>query len=41
LIDFDSLTLLPCAAGIAANGDGVGTAAAIDGIIAMLRGVLG
>jgi hypothetical protein len=41
LIDFDSLTLLPCAAGVAANEDGVGTAAAIDGIIAMLRGVLG
>jgi hypothetical protein len=35
------LTLLPCATGVAANGDGVSTAAAIDGIIAMLRGVLG
>ncbi|MFZ0149072.1 MAG: hypothetical protein WAM72_12160 [Xanthobacteraceae bacterium] len=41
MIDFDSLTLLPCAASVASNGDGIGTAAAIDGIIAMLRGVLG
>jgi hypothetical protein len=40
LIDFDSLTLLPCAADVTANGDGVGMAVAIDGIIAMLRGVL-
>jgi hypothetical protein len=41
LIDFDSLTLLPCAADVTAIGDGVGMAVASDGIIAMLRGVLG
>jgi hypothetical protein len=41
LIDFDSLTLLPCAADVTVNGNGFDMTTAIDDIIAMLRRALG